>query len=341
MLHKIWKQLSKLSWLISPWMAGPLLGLAAFCPLFLFSLAGSWLPHLLAFCLLWTGLLLLKRKNYAAGWLVAWSLLASTALAPYLEKSEEPLASGRAELKLAQVNVLQFNDRHELVAQQTALLNADIVAFQEVNQSWAASLVKALADEYPYYSLAPQDNCYGMALFSKRPLKEIQLRMWEGYPAISAKVENEGQDIFILSLHAASPVTRQRYHARNKQLAAVTQLIKEAAMPTLVIGDFNTVPWDPALRRLLIATKLRDSRARNYTATWPNLFGKWGIPIDYVLYSPHWQRVNHHAAPIIGSDHRAMVATLAMKAASNVEQNSIRLSKSYLYLPYPNPLSWY
>ena len=333
MLHKIFKPLRRLYRLLkqsAPWIAGPLLGLAAFCPLYLFSLAGSWLPHLLLLCLPWLGWLVLKGKNYRAGWLCAWMLLASWVLTPQEKEGENPATSTHTvseELKLAQINVLQFNKRHERVAQQVKALNADILAFQEVDQLWADSLVKVLAEEYPYFSLAPQDNCYGMALFSKKPLHNIQLRLWEGYPAISATMEAGGRDTLILSLHAASPVTRQRYQARNKQLRAAARFIEEAGLPALVLGDFNTVPWDPALKPLLDAAGLQDSRSRHYTATWPSFFGKWGIPIDYVLHSPHWQRINHQTIRIPGSDHQAMLATLSLKQAPG-QDNSLFVSSA-------------
>lgn len=311
----------------TPWIAGPLLGLAAYCPLYYFALAGSWLPHLMGICLLWTGWLLLRKQDYKAGWLGAWMLLASTTLAANPEKPSDSLPHNSPQLKVAQVNVLQFNKGHEKVSQYVIGLNADLVAFQEVDRLWADSLVKELAADYPYYSLAPQDNCYGMALFSKRPMLQVRLRFWEGFPAISAVVEAGGQQSLILSLHAASPISLERYRVRNKQLDSAAQFVGGTELPTLVIGDFNTVPWDSALKPLLKSASLQDSRARHYTATWPAPLGRWGIPIDYVLHSPHWQRLNHYSANIPGSDHKAMVATLALKPDPKQQQNSILLSK--------------
>ena len=310
-----------------PWLAGPLLGLAAYCPLYYFALAGSWLPHLVVLCLLWTIWLLFRQNNQAAGWLCAWSILATTSLLLNAEKPEESVLQHGNTLTVAQVNVLQFNQRHERVALQVEALGADVIAFQEVDQAWADSLVKVLAHTYPFFSLAPQDNCYGMALFSKVPLEDIQLRFWEGYPAISARISSQGQDTLILSLHAASPVTPQRYQARNKQLMAAASFMKNSKLPTLLIGDLNTVPWDPALKPLFESASLQDSRAKHYTATWPSYLGRWGIPIDYVLHSEHWQRLSHQSVRILGSDHRAMVATLAMKPTANTDPHSIQLTQ--------------
>lgn len=337
MLHKILKKLinffSTALGLIArllkamPWMVGPLLGLAAYCPLYYFALAGSWLPHLLGICLLWTGWFLLRKQDYKAGWLGAWMLLASATLATNPEKPADSLHPDSSQLKVAQVNVLQFNKGHEKVSQYVIELDADLVAFQEVDRRWADSLVKELAAVYPYYSLAPQDNCYGMALFSKKPLQQVRLRFWEGFPAISAVVEEGGQQSLILSLHAASPTSLERYRARNKQLDSAAQLVRASKLPTLVIGDLNTVPWDSALQSLLKSASLSDSRARHYTATWPAPLGRWGIPIDYVLHSPHWQRLSHYSANIPGSDHRAMVASLALRTDPKQQQNNLRLSK--------------
>lgn len=311
-----------------PWIAGPLLGLAAYCPIYYFSLAGSWLPHLLALTLIFAGWCLLRKQDFKAAWLGAWILLATSSLVNTAGKSEPMPHVENEQVRIAQVNVLQFNQRHELVAEHILQLDADILAFQEVDQLWADSLLKVLAAEYPYFSLAPQDNCYGMALFSRKPLKDIQLRFWQGYPAISAHMEAGGQEHLILSLHAASPVSKARFRARNIQLISAAQLVKDTGLPTLLIGDLNTVPWDAALRPLLESASLQDSRARHYTATWPNFMGRWGIPIDYVLHSSHWQRLGHSVHPIPGSDHRAIVATLAVKAVEKPEHISIQLTSN-------------
>lgn len=311
MLHKTYKALAKRQGL--SWLLGPLLGVIAYCPLYLFMLAGSWLPHLLLLSLGCALLLLWKKRTFAGGWLLAWVLLASTALARP-QPAPESSSAGYPTLKVAQLNVLKFNGKHHLVTQEVLSLQADVLAFQEVDKRWADRLVAALSADYPYYSLAPQDNCYGMALFSRQPLQGVQLRLWEGYPAISARIQKEGQDTLILSLHAASPMNPERFRARNRQLWAAAQLIRQEALPAVVIGDFNTVPWDPALRPLLLGAGMQDSRNSHYSATWPSPLGRLGIPIDYVLHSPHWQALSHQTFPIPGSDHKGLVATLGWKA---------------------------
>jgi endonuclease/exonuclease/phosphatase (EEP) superfamily protein YafD len=328
MRNRILKQLNKLiskAVATSPWIAGPFLGFAAYCPLFFFALAGSWLPHLLLISLLWCGWLLLKHKSWKASWLAAWILLCIPVLIPQ-HNTSVPIQGEGPTLRLAQVNVLQENRRHRLVAQHIKSLDADVLAFQEVNKVWTDKLAELLSDEYPYYSLAPHEKHYGMALFSKKPLKDVQLNVWAGYPVLSAKILHGAQETLVLSVHTPSPVTLKRYQARNEELLEIAKFIKEADMPTLILGDFNIVPWDPALKPLQQAAGLKDSRSLHYTATWPSPLGRWGIPIDYVLHSAHWQRISHGSAPIPGSDHKAMVATLALIKPPVPDKNSILLS---------------
>ncbi|WP_224996644.1 endonuclease/exonuclease/phosphatase family protein [Cesiribacter sp. SM1] len=311
----------------SPWLAGPFLALAAYCPLFIFALAGSWLPHLLVISLLWCGWLLLKHKSWKAGWLALWILLCIPVLIPQHHTST-PMQGNGSTLRLAQVNVLQENRKHELVAQQIMSLDADVLAFQEVNKVWTDTLAELLSEEYPYYSLAPHEKHYGMAIFSRKPLKDVQLNVWAGYPVLSAKIRQGDQETLVLSVHTPSPVTLKRFKARNEELHEIAKFVREADMPTLILGDFNIVPWDSALKPLLQAAGLKDCRSLHYTATWPSPLGRWGIPIDYVLHSAHWQRISHGSAPIPGSDHKAMVATLALKPVTNKENNSILLGEN-------------
>jgi endonuclease/exonuclease/phosphatase (EEP) superfamily protein YafD len=101
---------------------------------------------------------------------------------------------------------------------------------------------------------------------------------------------------------------------RRAQAETVARRAGANTGPTLVCGDFNSPPGSYTLRRL--EPRLRDSFARaglglgyTYPARRPLL------RIDYVLASPEFAVRECAVLPAGGSDHRAVVAELALVAS--------------------------
>lgn len=298
-----------------PWLAGTLLIITPFSTAYWFNLLEAWLPHLLIFSLLWAVSLAWKRRGLTAIFLLISLLPGFAFLQPVLQPEEghKTMLAGPAgeEVRFAQLNLLMSNDKHEELIQAAINSSADVLAFQEVNALWLGRLDAGLREAYPYRIAAPNDHHYGMALYSRQPLHNVEILEWEGYPAIACKLRSaKGKDTLIISLHAASPISAERYHQRNVQLAKAGVYILEQQLPTVLLGDFNTVPWDEPLRKLKLQAGLTDSRA-GYAATWPSALGKLGIPIDYILHSQEWDSLQLRKLPIPGSDHSGLIATLA------------------------------
>ena len=318
-----YKKISKLvknilaKWWVVAYAIAPLPLISYLAPNLSLNLLEAWLPYILvAYCLLMV-VTAWKKRLMLTVWLMAWCVPPASLLYPYFkQKNQLPVVSyGTLPLRVAQINLLQFNAHTSELLETIQQSNADIIAFQEVDKVWSCQLESRLQDSYPYLLSYPQDNCYGMALFSRVPVSNWKIYEWEGYPAIGAVAKHNGSDTLVLSLHAASPITHSRYYARNRQLASAAELISQHDGPVILLGDFNTVPWDKPLRELKQKSKLRDSRL-GYQATWPNWLGRYGIPIDYVLHSPEWQVVASKTQYLPGSDHRAIITDLQLNSCA-------------------------
>ena len=100
--------------------------------------------------------------------------------------------------------------------------------------------------------------------------------------------------------------------------AAVTD-----AQPDLVIGDFNATPDHPPMRALAEAGYRSATELANegWQPTWPASAGASvlgiSVPnvvqIDDVLVGDTFAAVGTHTVDIAGSDHRALVAEVAVK----------------------------
>lgn len=218
------------------------------------------------------------------------------------------IRQGDEQLKVLQFNVLATNEAYEPTIKRVLQLSPDFVSFQEVSVQWADALEKGLSKEYPYSKVVRhEDDHQGIAVFSKYPL-EAEAMFWSGTANISGRVKVKNEDINFLALHTRSPTTRSKFNARNKHIQLAKNHVAERAGEFLVLGDFNTVPWDSRLLNFKSTTALKDSR-KKLTPTYPT----WNpfiaqIPIDYIFHSKGIGCQSLDSVEIT-SDHKAIMGT--------------------------------
>ena len=106
------------------------------------------------------------------------------------------------------------------------------------------------------------------------------------------------------------PISPAFAASRDRQLRAWARLAE--LQPTLLPGDLNATPWSRAFNHL-DALGLR--RATGLAPTWPAaLRGFAGIPIDHVLASRHWMRIDSSRGPDLGSDHAPVLARVTLSS---------------------------
>lgn len=224
--------------------------------------------------------------------------------------AELPVNTGAADLRIAQFNLLQPNRRHDEVVRMALASNADVLSFQEVSPAWAAVLDRALADAYPHAEVVPGEQCYGIALYSRRPVERMTVHHLGGSPVIEAEITGRGGPVRVFSVHATSPGSLAEHRARNAQLRALAGLVRSRGGRTIVVGDLNTVSWDRAMWGLCASSGLRMGTAPR-VPTFPSVLGLALIPIDHVLVTPGASVVRSGTFVIPGSDHRGLIADIA------------------------------
>ncbi|WP_305981906.1 endonuclease/exonuclease/phosphatase family protein [Roseivirga thermotolerans] len=216
---------------------------------------------------------------------------------------------GEETLKVLQFNVLSVNDKYTETIDRVIELAPDFVSFQEVSHQWAEVLVTGLAQDYPYYKVVEhEDQGQGIAVFSKYPLQDVEEIHVTATANITGKILVGDEAINFLALHTKSPTTRLKWHNRNNHLKWAEDYVKEQPGEFLVLGDFNTVPWDNRMLSFQSSTELTDSR-KKLTPTYPT----WNpfvaqIPIDYILHSKGIGCDSLDAVRIT-SDHKAIMGS--------------------------------
>jgi endonuclease/exonuclease/phosphatase (EEP) superfamily protein YafD len=223
---------------------------------------------------------------------------------------------GKQRISFAQFNVLKFNDDHVSVVNSIKSCGADIVSLQEVDGGWVKDIHENISALYPYSLSFPSENCcFGIALYSKIPLNNAQVKWLGGVPNIAADIQWQGEKIHLLSAHTHAPISKYKFEQRNNHIAELSAYLNTINCAKMVIGDFNSVPWDRFLNQFKQQSNMIDSR-NSYVATYPSYLGKFGIPIDYIFHSSDLECTDFTAIPSKSSDHNGIKGSFQWKSNS-------------------------
>lgn len=225
------------------------------------------------------------------------------------------------------ITVMTFN-MYEGRADTTQLFeilrdeDVDVVVLPEITFGTLHELeAMGLDEEYPYQLGRPNGSVDGTMVFSKLVLTDTQVVPME-FQSYTVVV-GEGDDAFtLLAVHPRAPVPpggAPQWREENADLLAAAQ----SADSDLVLGDFNATS-DHSVMRDWKDAGWRDSLElvnAGWSRTWPangispvrDFHPPALIQIDHVLVGRHFAAIDSKVVEIEGSDHRAVVATVARR----------------------------
>lgn len=224
-----------------------------------------------------------------------------------------PDPSAEPDITVAQVNLYSNNRISTGQFPFEAFEAVDVITIQELNEVNHSSLARTLQTTFPYFIEEPWDTCcYGIGLYSKWPILRYDIVRPFEVPIIIAEILCNDVQVTVISLHTMAPAFPNMTTERNEQLHLVSEMASKVNGPCIVLGDFNLVPWDSEFSRFLENGKLTSVRD-GFQATYPMDYGFSLIPIDHICFSDHFTATKSHTVVIPGSDHKGMVASLALR----------------------------
>lgn len=197
-------------------------------------------------------------------------------------------------------------DRAPLIADIRAE-KADIVTLQEVTRV-NLPVLDALLHDYPTQVACPFESYGAIAVLSRWPAvpgSETCLP-YRGLAAV--RLDTPAGQVWAAAVHLHWPWPFQ-------QAGDVAGLLPDLAAlgePLVIGGDFNMVMHSALLRRVMAATGTERARPVRPTFNLPLI--RLGIAIDHVLV-PRGASADVKRRPKFSSDHRGLVARIAMPAA--------------------------
>jgi endonuclease/exonuclease/phosphatase (EEP) superfamily protein YafD len=228
-------------------------------------------------------------------------------------------------ISLLTCNVLQENRSPERLLERIAQENPDIVLLLEVDDWWMEAL-RDLEPRYPYRLSRPQDDTYGMALYSRLELIDPEVRFVrrETIPSIKATVRlRSGLTCRLFGLHPAPPAPQyaETTSQRDAELVLIGREAKLFGGPVIVAGDLNDVAWSHTTRLFRRISGLLDPRiGRQTMATFPVAAPLLRFPLDHVFVSNHFKLVDFRRLEDVGSDHFPVWAHFQLEANAEAEQ---------------------
>ncbi len=234
----------------------------------------------------------------------------------YISSHHNAPACPYKKIRLMSVNVNTANTRNEDLVAQIASADPDILLLMEVNDKWIAALER-IREIYPHSTIYPQEDNFGIALFSKNEPVSSKVSFYGQYriPYTMTKISLGGSELTILGVHTLPPVSAGNSSDRNLMLQKIAEFAKNTDSHIVVMGDLNITPWSKHLKKLLFNSKLRNSqKGFGIQPTWPvqNIFLR--IPIDHCLASEGIAVFSRKTGTAFGSDHFAIILEIGIPA---------------------------
>ncbi len=235
------------------------------------------------------------------------------------------------DLRLLITNIDKRNNTPDLAAQAINDTNASAILLIEINDTLLESF-DSIRDHYPHRLEQIRDDGLGIALWSKHPIHdpEIKFLVSDRRASLHCTLDLDNNTrVKLVGLHPTPPAlpVKQRENAderydsdiRDAELVLVARAVAEHATlpdpdPVIVAGDFNDVAWSKTTTLFQKLSALRDPRVgrgllNTYHAAYPPL----RYPLDHIFLSEGTRINDITRIKIPGSDHFAVLAKIQVK----------------------------
>lgn len=247
-------------------------------------------------------------------WIFPYTPLASRTVQRYRRPRHEQQVDEH--IRILTVNVLEPNRNAIELIQTINQQRPDIIIAVETDSWWEQQLTD-IEDDLPHVLRQPQNNLYGMMVYSKWPLANVEVTelVQQGIPSMHFDLQLPTRTVRMHCVHPAppSPTENDKSKQRDTELLMVAKMAAQESGPVIVTGDLNDVAWSKSTRAFLRTSQLLDPRIgrgiyNTFHANVPLM--RW--PLDHVFHSEHFLLVELRRLPAFGSDHFPLLAELAL-----------------------------
>lgn len=222
-----------------------------------------------------------------------------------LYTGDQPKAQSGARLVIGHVNMQGRDGDLTKLERVLRARRPDVVVVLEAPQAWGR-----LAHGFAGYRAFESGR--GDIALARIPVRLDSPVAALGREARPFRIRLGDRDVRVVALHTPSPTTPTRARERDRELRAAGLWAARVSGDAIVLGDLNATPWSHSFHDLVRTGRLHSSLSGfGLQATWPSALGRFGIPIDHLLYSDGLAVVAREIGPSFGSEHRSLWVTVA------------------------------
>ena len=232
-------------------------------------------------------------------------------------------------LSLLFANVLMTNRNAERLRDIVRRVDPDIILTAETDDWWQEQL-REFETTHPHTIQQPQDNTYGLILYSRLELigPEIKFLIQDDIPSFHTGVRLlSGMEVQLRCLHPRPPFPTEDDTATNRdaELLIVGRETKIKEAPFVVLGDLNDVAWSRTNYLFQDISGLLDPRiGRGFYNTFHADLPFIRFPLDHFFHSNHFRLVDFRRLPRFGSDHFPVYIKLSYEMDARALQEELK-----------------
>ena len=238
-------------------------------------------------------------------------------------------SAGDSSVSLLFANVLMTNRNAARLCAIIREQNPDIILAVETDEWWRSQLSE-FELSHTHFVHQPQDNTYGMLLYSRLELVNPQIKFLieSDIPSIHAAVRlPSGQEVELRCLHPRPPFPTEDDTSteRDAEILLVGKEIKERRAPVVVLGDLNDVAWSRTNYLFQDISVLLDPRiGRGFYNTFHASYPFIRYPLDHFFHSNHFRLLDFRRLPRFGSDHFPVFISLNYEPEAARQQEELQ-----------------
>ena len=230
-------------------------------------------------------------------------------------------------IKFYAANVYQDNTNSNLLIQEIAKNDPDVLLLMETDKRWMNDISEAIS-KYPFKIEVPLNNTYGMLLYSKLKMKDPQVRYLvdDSIPSIHTILElKNGKEVSFHAIHPTPPMPQENPSStdRDAEMMQLAVMSMDRELPVIVAGDFNDVAWSGTSVLFKNVSRLLDVRVgRGFYNSYDvsSFILKW--PLDHFFVSEEFRVSEIGTGKSIDSDHFPFYISLSLEPEKAAEQKA-------------------
>jgi len=288
---------------------------------FLFKLGARYANYLmLAYLLSGIGFLIFRQQQ-----LMFVSFACCATLCMYLRHSSDqqlklPEPTNSRAIRVAHFNLSSSNLPPEVITDYIIMTEADLISLQEVTPDWVPLIETKLKKHYPHQSLCVRMDPFGLAAISRYPINALDTFYFDQVPNLMGNIRLAERDkpVHFIMSHTTPPLFSKAYESLRDHLRTIAHRAKQLKDPVLTIGEYNAPPWWSEIQRFKEFAELEDCRM-SATQGFRDIFES---PVDYILYSKHFQCVDFEGLADSSAVHIGITGTFEFNSYQKREELS-------------------